>query len=230
MSVIISFKPQCVNFLPVSCMLTSGIILRMRPANERWRYSVTPSLIGWAHTQNDLWDSLLTFRSDSDLDWGSLPYKTWNSHDLYSCLHIQSLTYSTTHNVCLALNCAMSGTILIKHYSQIYHPGLILGLRPANERRRYKVTPSLIGWAQTWNQSWSPVVLQVHGIGCNLSLLMTEETYEFDEWTYLIITFFLLHLTLLHVKLIWWDSTTELQSFHCSPATCATLPMLVCSS
>ena len=27
--------------------------------------------------------------------------------------------------------------------------GLILGLRPANERRRYFVTPSLIGWAQT---------------------------------------------------------------------------------
>ena len=26
---------------------------------------------------------------------------------------------------------------------------LILGLRPANERRRYKVTSSLIGWAQT---------------------------------------------------------------------------------
>ena len=26
---------------------------------------------------------------------------------------------------------------------------LVLGLRPANERRRYKVTPSLIGWAQT---------------------------------------------------------------------------------
>ena len=29
------------------------------------------------------------------------------------------------------------------------HSGLILGLRPANERRRYKVTPSPIGWAQT---------------------------------------------------------------------------------
>ena len=26
---------------------------------------------------------------------------------------------------------------------------LIVGLRPANERRRYKVTPSLIGWVQT---------------------------------------------------------------------------------
>ena len=31
-------------------------------------------------------------------------------------------------------------------------PGLLLGLLPANERRRYKVTPSLIGWAQTLNQ------------------------------------------------------------------------------
>ena len=29
------------------------------------------------------------------------------------------------------------------------YPGLILGLRPANERRRYKVTASLIDWAQT---------------------------------------------------------------------------------
>ena len=27
--------------------------------------------------------------------------------------------------------------------------GMILGLHPANERRRYKVTPSLIGWTQT---------------------------------------------------------------------------------
>ena len=26
---------------------------------------------------------------------------------------------------------------------------VILGLRPANERRRYKVTPSLIDWVQT---------------------------------------------------------------------------------
>ena len=32
--------------------------------------------------------------------------------------------------------------------------GLILGLHPAIERRRYKVTPSLIGWAQAYNQAW----------------------------------------------------------------------------
>ena len=30
-----------------------------------------------------------------------------------------------------------------------YMSGLILGLHPAYERRRYKVTPSLIGWTQT---------------------------------------------------------------------------------
>ena len=33
--------------------------------------------------------------------------------------------------------------------SQTEIAGMILGLRPANERRRYKVTPCLIGWAQT---------------------------------------------------------------------------------
>ena len=35
-----------------------------------------------------------------------------------------------------------------------YDIGMILGLHPANERRRYKVTPSLIGWAQAYNQPW----------------------------------------------------------------------------
>ena len=31
---------------------------------------------------------------------------------------------------------------------------LILGLRPASERRHYFVTTSLTGWVQTWNQPW----------------------------------------------------------------------------
>ena len=30
-----------------------GISLSMRPANESYRYIVTTSLIGWAHTQTD---------------------------------------------------------------------------------------------------------------------------------------------------------------------------------
>ena len=37
---------------------TKWIILCMYPANERWRYIVTSSLIGWVHTQNDPINSL----------------------------------------------------------------------------------------------------------------------------------------------------------------------------
>ena len=38
--------------------------------------------------------------------------------------------------------------------------GLILGLRPANERRRYFVTTSLIGWAQARNHNIDLLSLQ----------------------------------------------------------------------
>ena len=36
-----------------------------------------------------------------------------------------------------------------QHRPAVQYSGLILGLRLANERRRYFVTTSLIGWAQT---------------------------------------------------------------------------------
>ena len=35
-------------------------------------------------------------------------------------------------------------------------PGFILGMHPANERRRYIVTSPLIGWAHTSNDPWNP--------------------------------------------------------------------------
>ena len=37
--------------------LPPGIIICMRPANERRRYNVTSPLIGWAHSQNNPCDS-----------------------------------------------------------------------------------------------------------------------------------------------------------------------------
>ena len=38
---------------------------------------------------------------------------------------------------------------LLAQQQYVGPPWLILGLRLANERRRYKVTPPLIGWVQT---------------------------------------------------------------------------------
>ena len=38
----------------------TGLILRLRPANERRRYFVTTSLIGWAHTKNQRCYSLVS--------------------------------------------------------------------------------------------------------------------------------------------------------------------------
>ena len=43
----------CIDGNQVNCKLVYRIIFWMRPANERRRYIVTSSLIGWAHAQND---------------------------------------------------------------------------------------------------------------------------------------------------------------------------------
>ena len=37
-----------------------GIILCIHPANDRWCYSVTSSLIGWVHTQNDICNPVIS--------------------------------------------------------------------------------------------------------------------------------------------------------------------------
>ena len=44
----------------------------------------------------------------------------------------------------------------------IYNTTLILGLLPANERRRYFVTTSLIGWVQTENQPCNSPFMHIY--------------------------------------------------------------------
>ena len=41
-----------------------------------------------------------------------------------------------------------SSPLIYIYWSSLQHSGLILGLHPANERRRYFVTTSLIGWCK----------------------------------------------------------------------------------
>ena len=48
-----------------------------------------------------------------------------------------------------SINSVWTSIPSIPQVSLILSSGLLLGLCPANERHRYKVTPSLIGWAQT---------------------------------------------------------------------------------
>ena len=57
----------------------TGIILCMRRANERRRYIVTSSLIGWAHTQNwslltanaSLWSAYIVLLFITTVSWDS---------------------------------------------------------------------------------------------------------------------------------------------------------------
>ena len=64
--------------------------------------------------------------------------------------------------------------------------GMILGLCPANERRRYFVTISLIGWAQTWNQPCLPCMFRHWCINCYCS--GTNTTHKYIKIQYMILS------------------------------------------
>ena len=51
-------------------------------------------------------------------------------------MHIEELTFQ------------LYTLYLVYVHVYVFNPGLILGLRPASERRRYFVTTSLIGWVK----------------------------------------------------------------------------------
>ena len=70
-------------------------------------------------------------------------YSLWEyTHGL-----VQDCSNSNADALDLLQSCTKSSIQKVRRVSCI-ETGLILGLHPANERRRYKVTPSLIGWAQ----------------------------------------------------------------------------------
>ena len=84
-----------------------------------------------------------------DLIWGSkqiLPF-TDNTAPIMAWLHVIGIL-DDKHVVTAIGNEQNKQTYqaAVKWYC---YTGLILGLRPTNERRRYKVTASLNDWAQT---------------------------------------------------------------------------------
>ena len=49
-------------------------------------------------------------------------------------------------NICTSIHTIAIQVLCISNIRNVH--GAVLGLRPANERRRYFVTTSLIGWVQ----------------------------------------------------------------------------------
>ena len=55
------------------------------------------------------------------------------------------------------------GVSFLHYWPSWQRTGLILGLSPSNERQRYFITMSLIGWVQAWNQPWRSNLSGRHG-------------------------------------------------------------------
>ena len=75
-----------------------------------------------------------------------------------------------------------------------WRPGIILCMRPANERRCYIVTSSLIGWAHSQNDPWKghvklsgELVLEEHFVAIKIIYMespITIDIYEAGFWKY----------------------------------------------
>ena len=121
------------NFMIIGKCYT-GIILCMCPANEKWRYNVTPFLIGWGHIRNDLW---------------LLKDHTYSRLFGYVKIIARSLPFSRDHSVYVpsqwetTLQCNV-----VSHWPVTYTK---LSMCPANERLCYIVTSSLIGCVHAQN-------------------------------------------------------------------------------
>ena len=115
----------------------------MDSTNEKRCYNVTPTLIGWAYTQNDPWSCV-----------------TWQwivSH--LSIVHTIKWILVALRKSWLWINCRdhpecdiqlqflPSDVVEGFHFDSDTTPGILLGLRSANERWCYFIMSSLISWA-----------------------------------------------------------------------------------
>ena len=67
------FEVACPESFEITGTKNTGIILCMRPANERRRCIATSYLIGLAHTQNNLWNNIIRWNIIEKNGW-SLKY------------------------------------------------------------------------------------------------------------------------------------------------------------
>ena len=116
-----------------------GIILCLGSANERRRYYVMPSLIGHTHTQNG---PCIRPTFIIDMAWRLDKSRMLFQHGDCVLSYIWPVVFIL---VKLQQLC-----IILQSY-QSYCAWIILDMSSVNERRRYNVSSSLIGWAHTQN-------------------------------------------------------------------------------
>ena len=151
----------CVDIKDNSCVTyvtVSGFLQKFYPIEE-----TNPCVYYTSHKTDFLWSQSSSLHPNSPwsydmqcwLPWlllGWLPCQpstdtTWPEvAQRHSPSRSRSFPASQNHGLLMSLmpRDSENETLLGRHISR-----LILGLRPANEIRRYKVTPSLIGWTQT---------------------------------------------------------------------------------
>ena len=134
-----SFIPICTHYLWTRsqslALLASQCAVRVcKPSGYGWRLHLRRK------TQNK--DCIFGENKQSkySIDQAVLQITVWSHYQTINVL----LNTDNRHKLHL-WGCDMG----VSFWSSKSDPGLILGLRPVNERRRYFATTSLIGWAQT---------------------------------------------------------------------------------
>ena len=94
----------------------------------------------------DLLPTAIGLKAISDVTW------SWNILKLSQNSLVYNALNSTTSSSNIQIYIILQKLSVSALWCYLWRHGswlLILGLHPAKERRRYKVTPSLIGWVQT---------------------------------------------------------------------------------
>ena len=88
-----------------------GIILGMSAANERRRYYVTPSLIGWAHAQNDpCLEIVFWFQTSSDDEEISL----LDSLDTHGVSRVSAATDEPVTGLNVSVCCEFTDSLMLE--------------------------------------------------------------------------------------------------------------------
>ena len=191
---IVNLRPRCATIRVLSCycnweneaMIKKWCIL----SNFHWRLlgsnlqqiSIASGPL-WRH-QTETFFALLSLCVGNQPGTGGFPSQRDSDADLW-CFFVVSLN-KLLNKHSIARQCETPwrhrnacNSMMTWSPRVTYHPavGMILCIRPANEGRRYTVTPSLIGWAHTQNDHW-PVCPQTPPIKVIIRLLFWSDSMK----------------------------------------------------